>query len=108
MGIIKSLGGAHSAPTFHCSQTGTPTWSGKADDEFNDSLIDDLSVFIKREARRQGYNDSCQNRVGENDTFFHESFLNGWASELWEQFYKAGVNDHQSIKPVCFHWRPED
>lgn len=108
MGVIKTQGSEHCAPIYQCSQTGIPVWSGKTEEHFNEALIADIRLFILREAARQGYNDSSQDRIGENSTFFHESFLNGWASQLWDQCYQKGVLEHKNRNICSFHWSIED
>ena len=52
MGYIGTFGTATTAPEHHCNTFGTPSWSGKHQDDFTPYLERDLRQFIKREATR--------------------------------------------------------
>ncbi|MGI2094534.1 hypothetical protein ACRN96_18355 [Shewanella oncorhynchi] len=57
MGYIGTFGTATTAPEHHCNTFGTPSWSGKHEDDFTSVLEQELREFIKREAKRYGNND---------------------------------------------------
>lgn len=96
MGDMRTYGSATEAPKYN-GNFGTPAWSGLHESEFTDAdaLVMELREFIKFEATRQGYNDSAQNRIGENVQFFHDAFLGGWPQRLWSECYQRGVKEQQ-------------
>lgn len=95
MGYMSTRGSATEAPEYHSNSIGTPPWSGLHESEFTDVLTNQLRNFIKFEAERQGFNDSAQDRIGENAEFFHASFLGGWPQQLWNELYQIGIKNQQ-------------
>ena len=93
MGYLKTHPSASSAPYYSSNTLVTPDWSGVADTDFTSDLEWQLKRFILHEAKRQGFNDSAQNRIGENRTFFHFNFLSGWPHKLWIETYREGIKD---------------
>lgn len=91
MGTIGTFGTVTTAPEHHCSSLGTPSWSGKHQDEFTPALERELRDFIQREAARKGNNDRVQGCIGENKYFFNEQFLGGWPHALWLECYQSGT-----------------
>ena len=97
MGILRTFGSKDKAPEYS-SNIGMPVWSGLDESEFTPQIESKLSSFINAEAKRQGHNDSNQNRINENKSFFHPDFLKGWPQNLWEEKYDEGVYEHQNPK----------
>ncbi|EGR4213365.1 hypothetical protein DDN60_12550 [Vibrio cholerae] len=93
MGFIGTYGTETTAPEYHCSVRGTPSWSGKHEAEITHDIQHDIGDFIRVEARRKGNNDYVQNCIGENGSFFNEKFLNGWPHQMWSEHYENGVNE---------------
>ncbi|MDH1472532.1 hypothetical protein [Shewanella sp. GD03713] len=102
MGYIGTFGTATTAPEHHCNTFGTPSWSGKHEDDFTSVLEQELREFIKREAKRYGNNDRVQNIVGENQNFFNEHFLSGWPHALWLEYYQLGMEERASLNMPSF------
>ena len=95
MGWMGTYGSATTAPEYHSNSIGTPSWSGLHESGFTDALTNQLRNFIESEAELQGFNDSAQDRIGENAEFFHASFLGGWPQQLWNEFYLIGIKNQQ-------------
>lgn len=95
MGSIRTIGDANTAPRYSNNASGTPKWSGKHVAELDSEMLLNMQSFIVYEANRQGYNDSVNHRIGSNEQFFHDKFLDGWAQLLWHQYYWFGVNDQK-------------
>lgn len=93
MGSIGTYGNKNTAPEYHCSMLGTPSWSGKHESQIDEDIQQNLNSFIRIEARRKGNNDFVQNCIGENKAFFHPEFLNGWPHKLWLEHYEIGANE---------------
>jgi len=92
MGITR-VGSEFQAPTYEDNSIGTPSWSGLHADAFTDELLQSLRLFIVREAKRRGNNDSIYDRIDHNGAnLFHPKFLRGWAFDLWAQNYSEGIN----------------
>ncbi|MEH6454780.1 MAG: hypothetical protein V7749_00530 [Cocleimonas sp.] len=96
MGYMGTSGTANVAPQHHSNSIGTPRWSGKNESEFTEALRCELRDFIRFEAKLKGNNDSVQDRIGENECFFHHEFLQGWPHQLWLECYEQGIKDHQA------------
>jgi hypothetical protein len=97
MGYIGKFGTATTAPEHHCNTFGTPSWSGKHQDEFTPALERDLLHFIKREAGRKGHNDLVQGCIGENQNFFNKHFLGGRPHEFWLECYLLGISHTNNL-----------
>ncbi|MGI2111784.1 hypothetical protein ACRN9C_20720 [Shewanella frigidimarina] len=100
MGYIGTFGTATTAPEHHCNTFGTPSWSGKHQDDFTPYLERDLRQFIKREATRYGNNDRVQGCIGENKRYFNEHFLRGWPHEYWLECYQLGTSNKNKFPEV--------
>ena len=93
MGSIGTYGTEDTAPEYHCSVRGTPSWSGKHEADITNDIQHDIGDFIRIEAQRKGNNDFVQNCIGENSSFFNEKFLNGWPHQMWLEHYENGVSE---------------
>jgi hypothetical protein len=96
MGYLGTFGTSTTAPEHHCSSFGTPSWSGKHQDEFTPVLERDLREFIGREAARKRNNDRVQSCIGDSRYFFNEEFLGGWPHEFWLECYQRGISENES------------
>jgi hypothetical protein len=94
MGSMKTHGTKSEAPKYSSNSIGTPNWSGISESEFTPKLESELRTFITFESKLKGHNDSNNDRLGENKTFFHVDFLSGWPQKLWDQMYELGVAEY--------------
>ncbi|HHJ3081415.1 TPA: hypothetical protein ACPVZG_005312 [Vibrio parahaemolyticus] len=92
MSTIGTYGDANRAPEHHCSNFGTPSWSGKHTSEITLEMLHDMKAFIIRETARKANNDAVQGCIGENETPpFHPDFLKGKPYKYWKECYSRSI-----------------
>lgn len=99
---IKTItpGTAHAAPVINDYIVGKPSWSGKKDTDFDDSLIKDLRCYIQDEASQIGYNDAICDKDMIPNSIFHSDFLDGWPNQLWIVTYEEEFNKVKFTREV--------
>lgn len=93
--LIRQVGDpAEVTPEISSNALGCAPWGGVHVQELTAMDFVDVLRFCRSEGWRLGWNDSLNNRVGENRQGpFHAELLGGFPADEWTRSYERGVGD---------------